>query len=405
MTIGNILVGQSGGPTAVINNSLYGIIKEGEEQGVKNVYGAVHGIEGILNENIINLSKVPEELIEGLRYTPGAALGGCRYKLATKLEDQQKEIKKIFALCERYNIKYFFYIGGNDSMDTADRVNRQAKEMSYDLKVIGVPKTVDNDLVLTDHCPGFGSAAKYVATSVREAGLHNRSMYTSEPVTVLETVGRNTGWLPAASALARQYEDAAPHLICLPENPFVADKFLAEVEKTYARIGGVFIVMGEGLKDAQGNYVNMQGDQLGIDSFGHPTLEGISETIKKLIETRLKFKTRIIKLDICQQSASHFASQIDAMDAEETGRAAVQAAIGGKSGYMVSLGKQQGNTVSNTGLVELNKVANAERMLPDKYIKDNFVTINFLNYVRPLIQGEIEVPLKDGLPNYIHLEY
>jgi len=240
---GNALVAQSGGPTAVINSSLYGMIDEARKYTyIDNVYGAVHGIEGVLKKHIINLNQEEDQVIEGLKRTPGAALGGCRYKI------QNKDLENIFRIFDSYNIKYFFYNGGNDSMDTADRINRFACKNGYDLRVMGVPKTIDNDLSETHHCPGFGSCAKYVATSVREAGIHTASMYTSEPITILQTVGRNSGWLPGASALAKSKEDDAPHLIYFPEIPFDMERFLVEVEETYKRVGGAFIVVGEGLK-------------------------------------------------------------------------------------------------------------------------------------------------------------
>lgn len=403
MTIkGNILIGQSGGPTAVINSSLYGIIDEAKKIGyIDKIYGAIYGIEGVLNNNLIDLNKEDDNVIEGLKWTPGAALGGCRYKLSSKIVEQHNEIKKIFDVFEKYNIRYFFYIGGNDSMDTADKINNIAKKMGYELNVIGVPKTVDNDLVLTHHCPGYGSTAKYVATSVMEAGLHTASMYTSEPVTILETVGRNTGWLPAASALASNNKIDAPHLIYFPEISFNIDRFLEDVENTYKEVGGVFIVVGEGLKDEKGDYINVQEDEVAIDAFGHPMLGGNSEYLKNIIEKNLKLKSRYIKLDICQQSAMHFASQRDVDDAILVGRAAVQAAINGKSGYMVTLKESK----TETGLAELKDIANQEREVPRQWINEegNYVTEEFLDYVRPLIQGEVKVPLVNGLPEYIRL--
>lgn len=370
---GNILIGQSGGPTAVINSSLYGIIDEAKKiDNIDNIYGAIYGIEGVLNNNLIDLNKEDNKVLEGLKWTPGAALGSCRYKLSSKIIEQHSEVKKIFDVFENNNIRYFFYIGGNDSMDTADKINNIAKKMGYELNVIGVPKTVDNDLILTHHCPGYGSAAKYVATSVMEAGLHTASMYTSEPVTILETVGRNTGWLPAASALVSNNKMDAPHLIYFPEVSFNIDRFLEDVEKTYKEVGGVFIVVGEGLKDEKGDYINVQKDEVATDAFGHPVLGGNSGYLKSIIENNLKLKTRYIKLDICQQSAMHFASQRDVEDAILVGRVAVQAAINGKSGYMVTLKEGE----AETGLAELKDIANQEREVPRQWINEegNYVT-------------------------------
>jgi 6-phosphofructokinase len=393
---GNVLIGQSGGPTSVINSSLHSIITEAKKYGfISDIYGAIHGIEGVLNKQLIDLRLETDETIEGLTRTPGAALGGCRHKV------QESDLETIFKVFDSLNIKYFFYIGGNDSMDTADRLNKAAGELGYDMRVIGVPKTIDNDLPETHHCPGFGSCAKYVATSVREAGIHNASMYTSEPITILQTVGRNTGWLPGASALAKSLEDEAPHLIYFPEKPFDIDSFLDDVENTYKRIGGAFIVVGEGLRNASGEYIEVQHSEVATDSFGHPTLGGVSEFLRSVIESNLKIKAPNIKLDICQQAAMHFASQRDVCDAMAVGRAAVKAAVQGLSGFMVTLLEEEGAT----GLAELRSVANVERQVPKEWLnsKGNFVTADFLDYARPLIQGEVKIQIEDGLPAYVRL--
>ena len=403
---GNILVGQAGGPTAVINSSLYGLVVEAKKYDfINKVYGAVYGIEGVIKKQIIDFGQEKNLAIKGLKWTPGAALGACRYKLSENFESNN-DLKTIFKVFEEYNISYFFYIGGNDSMDTCLRIDKAARKLGYELRVIGVPKTVDNDLLGTYYCPGFGSGSKYIATSVREAGLHAVSMYTSEPITILQTVGRNTGWLPGASALAREDEADAPHLIYFPEIPFSIDRFLEDVQKVYQKIGGAFIVVGEGLKDADGNYINVQSNQVATDPFGHATLGGISEFLKEAIESNLKIRTTNIKLDICQQSAMHFASKRDADDAEKVGRNAVKAAFEGLSGYMSTLVMDIKNSnISETGLIELEKVANFEREVPRELINGsgNYVTESFLDYVRPLILGEVEVPIVNGLPSYVKL--
>ncbi len=394
---GNLLVGQSGGPTSVINSSLYGVFSEAKNHAcIENIYGAVHGIEGVLKEQIIDLKREKSQIIESLTKTPGAALGACRYKL------KQEDFETIFNVFAAYNIKYFFYIGGNDSMDTAHRIHKYAQETGYELKVLGVPKTIDNDLPGTHHCPGFGSCAKYVATSVKEAGLHTASMHTSEPITILQTVGRNTGWLPGASALAKSRFDDAPHLIYFPEIPFTMEKFLREVEQTYRKVGGVFIVVGEGLRDPAGKYIQAEAGDVATDAFGHPMLGGVSDFLRDAIESNLKIKARNVKLDICQQAAMHFASVRDVNDAVLVGRSAVKEALKGKSGYMVTLQKEAGAT----GLVELDKVANLERQVPREWISEseNFVTEGFLDYARPLIQGEVSVNIKEGLPTYARLQ-
>ena len=394
---GNVLIGQSGGPTSVINSSLYSIITEAKKyECIGDIYGAIHGIEGVLNKQLIDLRLESDETIRGLTRTPGAALGGCRHKV------QESELETIFTIFDSVNIRYFFYIGGNDSMDTADKLGKAAKEKGYELRVIGVPKTIDNDLPETHHCPGFGRCAKGVAPSVREAGIHTASMYTSEPITILQTVGRNTGWLPGASALAKLEEDDAPHLIYFPEIPFDMDRFLEDVERTYKKIGGAFIVVGEGLKSASGEYIQVQQDEVATDAFGHPMLGGVSEFLRNAIESNLKIKARNVKLDICQQAAMHFASLRDLNDAMAVGKAAVRAAVEGKSGFMVTLLAEE----AATGLAELASVANVEREVPREWISDegNFVTADFLDYARPLIQGEVRTQIEDGLPVYVKLK-
>ena len=380
----------------MINSSLYGVIASQNHSCIENVYGAIHGGEGVLKREIIDLTRQDEGTIQGLTRTPGAALGGCRYRV------QDEDLERIFQVFQEYNIKYFFYIGGNDSMDTAHRISEYAKEIGDGvLRVIGIPKTIDNDLPVTHHCPGFGSCAKYVATSVREAGLHTASMYTSEPITILQTVGRNTGWLPGASALARMDEEEAPHIICFPEVPFGLNQFLGKLEDTYRRVEGAFIVVGEGLRKADGSYVSAQADEVGTDAFGHPMLGGASDYLREAIEKNLKIKARNVKLDICQQAAMHFASARDVKDAIAVGRSAVKAAVDGKSGYMVTLLEEEGAT----SFSELEKVANLEREVPREWIdpSGSYVTTEFLNYARPLIQGEVEVKIRAGLPAYVKL--
>lgn len=403
MVIGNLLVAQSGGPTAVVNSSLYGILKEANKfPEIGKVYGAINGIEGAINNNIIDCEDLGIDIIESLKHTPGAFLGSCRYKLSRKLGEKKIEIEKIYNCVKKNDIRYFIYIGGNDSMDTADKINKLFNETSYKLKVIGVPKTVDNDLVLTHHSPGYGSAAKFIATVVKEAGLHTASMKTSEPVTILETVGRNTGWLPASSALARKEQDEAPHMICFPEIPFISDKFLSMLEEKHKDIGGLLIVVGEGLKDERGLYLNQQADNIATDDFGHPLLGGISSFLKNIIEENLNLKTRFIKLDICQQAAMHLASARDLKDAILVGRKAVRSVIAEETGKMVILLEKKYKKGETTGLVSLNKVANKEKKVPMKWIdRDNFyVKGSILEYISPLIQGEVSVPMEKGLPKY-----
>ena len=404
---GNCIVAQSGGPTAVINESLCGVIQETKRhKEIEEIYGARNGILGLLKEELIDLRKEKSSTIESLRTSPGAALGSCRYRLKSWSESR-KDLEKIIEICRRYNLRYFFYIGGNDSMDTANKLDEAAKRMNYQMEVIGIPKTVDNDLVFTDHCPGFGSAAKYLAISVMEAGRHLESLYDSETVIILETLGRNTGWLAGSCALAKRSQEDAPHLIYFPEIPFSLDKFIKDAREVYHKIGGVFIVVSEGLRDEKGNYVCARKDRISTDAFGHPELEGISNYLKEVIESQLKLKTRTIKPDVCQQSAVHFASKVDMEEAYLVGREAVKSALEGKSGYMITIRREKGRVYKRrTSRAKLSLVANMEKRVPPRWInrKGNFVTKEFIEYVRPLIQGEVDVPVQKGLPYYPRLE-
>jgi len=402
---GNLLVGQAGGPSSVINSSLYGVIEEAKKYDqITGIFGTIHGIEGILEEDLIDLKAQSQEDIEGLKRTPGAALRACRYMLKSS-EPDDDDIMRVYEVFRKYNIRYFIYNGGNDSMDTANKIYKAAELMEYDIRVMGVPKTVDNDLEGTDYCPGNGSSAKYLATLVRESALHNESMYTSEPITVLVTVGRNAGWLPAACALANNGKDEAPHIICFPEVPFDKDSFVNKVKKVYDTVGGVFIITGEGLTDKHGSYVMVKSGDVATDPFGHPELGAVGDYLKNLLEERLKLKTRVIVPDISQQAAMHWASATDIEYGELAGRTAVSAAIEGFSGFMPSIRVGKDNTTYNE-LVELETVANAERRVPDSYInrEGTFVTDDFINYIAPFIQGDVKLPMENGLPVYTRLK-
>lgn len=402
MLRGNCVVAQSGGPTAVINNSLGGVIESAlSHDAINEVYGARHGIQGILKEDFCDLRREDPASIQGLRFTPGAALGSCRYQLK-----RQEDYEQLLDIFRRYDIRYFFYIGGNDSMDTAAKVNRLALEEGYDLRVIGIPKTVDNDLPLTDHCPGYGSAAKYLATSVLEIGIDIKSIVTSTKVAIVETMGRNTGWLAAATALARRRPGDAPHYIYLPEVPFDMAAFLTDVERAYRQYGTVVVVASEGLVDKNGNYVF--NDATTVDVFGHQRLGGLGQFLLSKIETELNLKGRVIILATSQRSAMHLASRTDAEEAWDVGRVAVEAAVKGISGRMVAIKRLDCDTYKVTyELVDLDQVANKEKKLPRSWINDqgNDVTDLFINYARPLIQGEVNIPFFNGLPAYVNLAY
>lgn len=397
---GNGVMAQSGGPTAVINNSVCGVVQEWQKwaTGSGTLYGALYGIKGVLEDNLVNLSTLDRRTLALLSYTPGAILGSCRYKLAA--DEDYMELLQNF---KRRNIRYFFFAGGNDSMDTANKVHRLALREGYEMKVIGVPKTIDNDLPVTDHCPGYGSAAKYLATTVLETGIDLKSLITSSRIVILEAMGRNAGWLAAAAALARRKQDDAPHLIYLPEIPFEKDQFLEDVEKIYRELGYAYIVASEGLKDGNGRYIFVGKGQK--DSFDHARLGGLGEMLKGLVEQNIGVKVRCLNLGTAQRSSAHCVSRTDAQEAFLVGRQAVRLAMNEQSGVMVTLIRDKSGYACRTGSVELEQVANVEKKLPPEWIvpAGNYVTGEFLNYARPLIRGEVILPAKDGLPDYAHL--
>ena len=407
--MGNAIVGQSGGPTSVINASLKGIIEECKRnRGMAGkLFGAVNGIEGILNEEIVDLYAEKKESIAALKGTPGAALGGCRYMIQSDDTDEA-DIKRIFEVFHKYDIRYFFYIGGNDSMDTAMKIDSAAKKLGVDLKVIGVPKTIDNDLMETDHSPGYGSCARYLITSVIESGLHAYSMRTAEPVTILITVGRNAGWLPAACSLARQKESDPPHILCFPEVVFERASFAKAVKETYEKFGFVYIVTGEGLKDKSGNYISAEYDALSTDAFGHPTLGGAAEALQQIVEQDSGMKARVIKLDICQQAAVHLLSGTDLDEAEKCGREAVKLALHGDTGVMVTMLRNSSLPYKiSYSKACLEKIANIDRTLSPAFIGSNGISVTeaFTTYMRPLIGRPYELQtIKSNLRFYHGLE-
>ena len=403
---GNVLVGEAGGPTAVIDSSLYGLLNEAKNHHeIEEIFGALYGIDGILKGKIIDLRKEDDRTLRALRWTPGAALGGCRTRLMSD-DPHDRDVKRIITFLKENRIRFFFYIGGNDSMDTARKIETAAKREGYELTVLGIPKTVDNDLAVTHHSPGYGSAAKYLAASVREAGLHSEAMQGAEPLTIMVTVGRNTGWLAGSCALARVKDSDAPHLVYFPEIPLSKEKLLTDVEAVYRRLGRVFIATGEGVKDEKGKYITANRNRVSTDGFGHPELGGVADWMKQLLERELKLRTRVIRPDICQQSAAHFASLTDQEEAILVGHMAVRYAMDGRNGSMVTLNASSGGRYrSTTGLAPLNAVANKERKVQKEWINGdrNFPTANLVDYVRPLIRGEVKIPFKDGLPTFARL--
>lgn len=391
---GNLIMGQSGGPTAVINSSLCGVVQEGlRHNEITGVYGMAHGIQGLLDEDIIDLGKEDPETIAGLRKTPSAALGSCRYKLK---EDEYDQIVQIF---KKYNIRYFVYNGGNDSMDTAYRVGEIAKDQDYELRCMGVPKTVDNDIGITDHCPGYGSVARWNAIATREAGRDTEAIGIVDNVKIIETMGRSTGWITASTALARDSEDSAPHLVYLPERVFDEESFLADVDRVYSRLGYCLITVCEGLKDKDGKYLTASDRALDTDKFGHKQLGGVADYLCSIIADNLKVKARFDKPGTVQRMSKACASRTDEQEAYLAGKIAVRKAVEGTSGYMITLVRESSHPYKcTTGLAPLQEVALSEKPVPDEYINEegNFVTDKFIKYARPLIG--------DPLPEFVRLE-
>lgn len=407
---GNCVLAQSGGPTAVINASICGAVQEAMRypEIFTGIYGADNGILGILNEKLFDLGQEPADNIEGLKSTPAAALGSCRYKLKD-LTQSRDDYERIIEVFKAHNIRYFFYAGGNDSMDTCDKICKLAKETGYDMIAVGIAKTIDNDLAFTDHCPGFGSVVKYNATAIMEAGKDTEAMYTADTITVQEIMGRNAGWIAAGTGMARRSYEDAPHLIYIPEIPFVVENFVQDVKEVLKRIGYCVISAGEGMKNAEGKYISEMGGSFGKDSFGHAQLGGVADILRGIIESEIKVKCRTQKLGTCQRSAMHFASLTDVNEAYMCGQAAVKAAAEGISGKMVTLVREGdgANYRCTTGLADLSAVANGEKYLPREFMDERGTSITdaMRKYMTPLLQGEAPVRIgDDGLPVYVRLQ-
>ena len=406
---GKAVVAQSGGPTTAINASAAGVIQTAlkNDSVFTGVYGAVNGILGVLNEELVDLAREDPAQIDLLRKTPGAALGSCRHKLKDLSKDRA-DYERILEVFKAQDIRYFFYIGGNDSMDTADKLAGLAGEAGYEMIAMGVPKTIDNDLAFTDHCPGYGSVAKFTATSVMEAGRDTEALYTHDTCTVQEIMGRNAGWIAASAGLARRAEEDAPHLILLPEVPFVVDKFVADVRRCLADYKRCFIACGEGTKTADGKYLGEAGGAFAKDAFGHTQLGGAADAVRAIIEKEIGVKCRVNRAGTAQRVAMHFASRTDIKESYMVGAAAVKAAIKGTSGKMATLVRHEEDGVyrCTTGLADLADVANGEKMLPKEYINaaGTGVTAAFRAYALPLIAGQAEITIgDDGLPVYARL--
>ena len=403
----NIIVGQSGGPTAVINSSVAGVYKKAKELGVEHVYGMVYGIEGFLDENIIDLDDYlnNEENYELLKRTPSAFLGSCRYKLP-KFEDAKEVYEKIFDLLDKYEIDAFFYIGGNDSMDTIKMLSDYAKENNKKQVFMGVPKTIDNDLPITDHCPGYGSSAKYIATSLKEVIRDNASFGVKKPtVCIVEIMGRHAGWLAAAAALAKDETCEGVDAIYLPESKFDLDEFVSFVENLAKTKHSIVIAVSEGVKTADGKFVcELSNEHIAVDAFGHKQLSGCGQTLANIVATRTGLKTRAIEYSTLQRAATHIASLTDINEAEMVGMKAVEEANNGKTGMMVIITRDDTNGyTSSADTYDIHDIANVEKKIPTEWIdeENKSLTDDFIKYAKPLIQGELTPIFKDGLP--VHL--
>jgi len=404
---GACIFGQSGGPTSVINASAAGVIQEALKQGcITNVYGAAHGIRGILDEKFYDMSKEDPYELDLLKTTPSSALGSVRYKLK-HFEEDETDYKRLLEVFQKYNIRYFFYNGGNDSMDTCNKVSKYMQKVGYECKVMGVPKTIDNDLWGTDHCPGYGSAAKYIATSTMEV-YHDARVYDKGMITVLEIMGRNAGWLTAASAIAA-YKGAGPDLIYLPEVVFDMDKFIEDATAIYKKNGNVIVAVSEGIKDKDGRYISEYGSDLAKtkDAFGHAQLGGLASTLANILKERTGAKVRGIEFSLLQRCAAHIGSLTDVNEAYMAGQMAVRYAVEGKTDYMVAFERAEGPDYKcNIKLINLTDVANTEKKVPLEWIKkDNTgLTEDFIKYALPLIQGESRPPMEDGVPRFAKLK-
>lgn len=405
---GNVIVGQSGGPTAAINSSLAGVYRTARDRGAGKVYGMLHGIQGLLQERYIDLSEyITSDLdTELLKRTPAAFLGSCRYKLP-EIHEDRAVYDKIFEILEKLNIEAFIYIGGNDSMDTIKKLSDYAIVTGFPTRFVGCPKTIDNDLALTDHTPGYGSAAKYIGTSTKEIIRDSNALeYGKGLVTVIEIMGRNAGWLTGAAALSKGEDCEGPDLIYLPELAFDVEKFVEKVRSLLEKKQSVVVAVSEGIRLADGRYVCELTDGVDyVDAFGHKQLSGTANYLACRIANELGCKARGIELSTLQRAASHLVSRIDIIEAYQVGGAAVKAADEGDSGEMVILERLSDDPYQcTTSLRNVHKVSNVEKVVPRKWInKDgDYVTEEFLNYVKPLIQGDVPPIMVDGIPRHLY---
>ena len=402
----NLIVGQSGGPTAVINSSLYGVVSEGlaHSDEIGHVYGMINGIEGFLAGRILDFEEaLPGEKLSYLKHTPGAYLGSCRYKLPESLEDPV--YPELFRKFEEMNIGWFFYIGGNDSMDTVLKLSEYGKKIGSPVRIVGIPKTIDNDLCETDHTPGFGSAAKYIASSLLEIA-HDTFIYAVKSVTIVEIMGRDAGWLTAASALARNGYNTAPHLIYLPEVPFDKEDFLLDVKRMLFERNNVIVAVSEGIRDASGNYISAS--ESSVDTFGHSQLSGAGKTLEFLVKEKLGVKVRSVEVNVLQRCAAHLASKTDLDEAFTLGQKAVALSEEGVTASMVTIRRISDSPYEIAyEHAEIRHIANEAKSIPREWINDagNDVTQPLIDYLSPLILGEVPVKYENGIPVYMDVSH
>ena len=402
----NIAAAQSGGPTCAINASLAGVFSEASRnEQIDKIYGSINGIEGIINDRLVEMSSIikSNKDLELLKLTPSTVLGSCRFKLPDA-DDNSEVYEKIISCFKRKNIDIFFYIGGNDSMDTVCKLSEYFKKNNINVKVIGIPKTIDNDLMCTDHTPGFGSAAKYVAATVQEIA-RDSSVYSVKSVTVVEIMGRDAGWLTASTCVLKANDENAPHLIYLPETPFSVERFLEDVKRMLVEHNAVVVAVSEGLKLSDGEYAAEEFQSGHDDAFGHKYLSGIGKCLENIVRKEIGCKVRSIELNVMQRCASHMASKTDVDESVKIGEEAVKAAVKGETGKMMAFKRISDRPYfSEIVTVDAKEVANKERLFPKEWINNqgNNVTAFALDYFLPLIQGEVNVLMENGMP--VHLK-
>lgn len=404
---GACIIGQSGGPTSVINASAYGAIRTAlDSNAITRVLGAANGIVGVLNDVLYDMSLEDPAELELMKYTPSSALGSCRYKIADPDKDDT-DYKRILEIFKKYDVRYFFYNGGNDSMDTCNKISKYMLKVGYECRIMGIPKTIDNDLFGTDHCPGYSSAAKFIATSIMEI-YHDARVYNTGMITILEIMGRHAGWLTAAAALAKE-ANAGPDLVYLPELPFDIDKFLVDVTDIYKKNGNCIVAVSEGIQDKDGKFISEYGSNLSAtkDSFGHAQLGGLASTLADIVKEKTGAKVRGIEFSLMQRCAAHIASKTDIEESFLAGKSAVENALLGVTDKMVAFERlSQEPYQCGIKLIGLTDVANVEKKVPREWINEagNGMLKPFIDYALPLIQGETDMVKEKGLPRFANLK-